>query len=208
MQFNPLVSFIKVASLIFLSFFIANVSFSKGQKIYPLTIISKPQALEQCQMISSDNVSFTNQNFLEHWTLLTFGYINSPHICPENMSMLSNVYKKLSPTYSNLQVVMVTIDPQRDTSDRLKQYMTMFNKNFIGATGDSNELSKLKKQLGIQVSHNNSKHSTEEFKTNYSKTVFLIDPKGQFFAMLTLNNTNEIANNFEKAVNMWNSKYQ
>lgn len=194
----------KICSLLLLISTMSGVCFAKGQQTHPLRIVSNPQPVVAYQMTSSDDTSFTNKNFMNHWTLLYFGYTNSPTVCPRNMNMLSDSYKTLSSKYPNLQMVLVTIDPKRDTSERLKQFMAMYNNTCIGITGSSKEINKLTRQLGIHITH---QKSAEIFKTNNSNTVFLIDPKGRFFATLTSNNANELARNFEKAVKTWNSKY-
>ena len=75
--------------------------------------------------------------------LLTFGYTNCPDICPTTLSQLNAVTQKLGPEgRKDLEVLFVTIDPERDTGKRLGEYVPYFNESFIGLTGSQEAIKK------------------------------------------------------------------
>jgi protein SCO1/2 len=83
-------------------------------------------------------------------TLLFFGYTSCPDVCPTTMANLKRVLDQLSPTYlKQVQVVFVTVDPKRDTPERVQEYVDHFNTSFIGLSGSEQELAKVWAAYGI-----------------------------------------------------------
>jgi protein SCO1/2 len=82
--------------------------------------------------------------------LLFFGYTSCPDVCPTTMAELKQVLERLSPDYlKQVQVVYVTVDPKRDTPERVQEYVDHFNTSFIGLSGTEKELSKIWNDYGI-----------------------------------------------------------
>lgn len=78
------------------------------------------------------------------WSLVFFGYTFCPDICPTTLAEMNRIWKKLSPdAQKTLQLVFVSIDPERDTVDSLRPYLAYFNPAFIGLTGNAQSLSPL-----------------------------------------------------------------
>ena len=94
---------------------------------------------------------FSDQNFKNKWTLMFFGYTHCPDICPTTLSVLNQTWLKLAKNSLTkaLQVVFVSIDPDRDELASLGQYVHYFNADFIGATGPEQELKELTHELGV-----------------------------------------------------------
>ncbi|MFN2118184.1 MAG: SCO family protein, partial [Candidatus Promineifilaceae bacterium] len=67
--------------------------------------------------------------------LLYFGYTFCPDICPTTLSELSKVQRELDDAGENIQVLMITVDPERDTPEKLEQYVTHFHPDFVGLSG-------------------------------------------------------------------------
>ena len=92
--------------------------------------------------------------------LLYFGYTTCPSECPVMMSVMRQVYDKIDT--NNIAYYLITFDPEIDTQERLKSYVTAFNKNFVGVSGTKSEISKLGFQLGInkldpEIDHNSQR---------------------------------------------------
>src|SRR5690242_1255425 len=73
---------------------------------------------------------FTQQNFLNHWTLVFFGFTHCSNVCPTTLDMMSKAYDKLHVNIPNLQVVLISLDPERDNPEALASYTQTYNKDF------------------------------------------------------------------------------
>ena len=93
------------------------------------------------------------------------------------MSVMAEAYKNL-PGKNNVQIIFVSVDPIRDTSDKLAQYVAYFNESFIGLGGSMNQISSLTKQIGVAFFHN-IKEDTQNYMVDHSASIFLIDPKAR-----------------------------
>ena len=91
--------------------------------------------------------------------------------------MLGRAYQKLYATYPNLQVVLISLDPERDNLQTLSTYTHSFNKNFIGATGQIQELRKLQSQLGIFSERDTT---SSNYQLQHTSSILLINPQGKW----------------------------
>jgi protein SCO1/2 len=83
-------------------------------------------------------------------TLLFFGYTSCPDVCPTTMADLKRVLDQLSPAnLKQVQVIFVTVDPKRDTPERVQEYVDHFNSSFVGLSGSEDELAKVWNDYGI-----------------------------------------------------------
>ena len=101
--------------------------------------------------------------------LVYFGFTNCPDECPLTMAHVKQALQSIGDSAKNVQVVMVTTDPLRDTPQILKDYMTNFNPTFLGLTGTTEELQKAWKDYGVVVEDGGETHST---------FLYVIDPAG------------------------------
>lgn len=123
---------------------------------------------------------FTQENLKGKWSLLFAGYTSCPDICPATMSKLSNAYPKLK-KIAPLQVVMISVDPQRDSQNKLNSYIEFFNPEFIAATAEHKELFPLTRSLGMAYS---MVGEGENYLVDHSATLVLISPKGERYAIV------------------------
>ena len=85
----------------------------------------------------------------------------------------------------DIRFVMVTVDPQRDTPERLAEYVTYFNGDFLGVTGSDEALEQLTRQLGILYNRVESESGSENYLVDHTAAVFLFDPDGRYHAVFT-----------------------
>lgn len=117
-----------------------------GTSIYPQLYAIRPFSLT-----STRGEEFTHTDFNDQWSLVFFGFSNCPDICPMSMAELGQFYRQLE-AENDLplpQVVMATVDPQRDDLAAMQSYVTEFNENFLGLTGEESQLSLLAEQLYV-----------------------------------------------------------
>jgi protein SCO1 len=115
---------------------------------------------------------------------LGFGYTSCPEVCPTTMAFLAQARQKLGAARDDFQVLYVTVDPERDTTDQLRKFMTAFDPTFIGATGTPAQLAGVRKAYGIQVSRLNLASSGGGYLMHHSSFVYLIDRSGNLRAMM------------------------
>lgn len=121
---------------------------------------------------------FSNAELLGHWTFLLFGYTHCPDVCPTDLALLNRVVRDLAQQEpKNLQVVFVSVDPQRDSLALLGRYVPAFNPAFVGATGSDQALQALTKPLGAYYVRN--EQEGPGYSVDHSSAVYLIDPQGR-----------------------------
>ena len=117
------------------------------------------------------------KDFKDTPTLLFFGFTHCPEVCPTTLSNLLNNIELLEKNKKNYRVLFVTLDPERDTINNLKDYLQNFNSSVIGLTGELNEINKFAKNWNIyweKVSEG------DDYTINHTATVFMINKKGNF----------------------------
>ena len=107
------------------------------------------EELRDFKLIDHNGNNFTKENFTSNDLIfLYFGYSSFPTECPVMMSVMKQVYEKIET--DKIAYFLVSFDPEIDTLDRLKNYVTAFNPDFIGLSGEISEVVKLGYQLGVE----------------------------------------------------------
>ena len=122
--------------------------------------------------LTDQNGKIFNSKSLKKKKLLYFGYTSCPDVCPFDLLKLSNLLDKNPVLNQALQIIFVSIDPDRDTSDVLKDYLSNFNSNILGLTGSNEQINRIKKSFRIYVKFN---------KNNMKDTSYLVDHTILFF---------------------------
>lgn len=163
-----------------------------------------PQAipLPAFELTDHHGNAFNNATFNNKWHLLFFGYTNCPDICPDSLQMLANMMAliKDESVRKQLQITFISVDPDRDTQDKMKAYVTYFNKDFLSARGDLDEVNKLTDALGIL--HYISKTADEEnYEVAHSGSLILINPQGKFTGVFSSpHDSNKIARDLTRII--------
>lgn len=149
------------------------------------TVIPTPRPLAPFALTDHNGKNFTEAALRDRWTMLSFGYTHCPDVCPTGLATLARFADRLEQSGAEvpLQVVFVSIDPQRDTPGRLAQYVPYFDPDFVGATGESQELDKLTRQLGILYAKVESEDSAMGYLMDHTASFILTDPQGRFRAV-------------------------
>lgn len=135
--------------------------------------------------IDQDGKEFGLQNLQGKWSFLFFGYTNCPDICPITLNVFNQVYKNLGVEHANnTQMIFISVDPERDTSERLRDYVNYFNEDFIGLGGSVEQIKSLTGQLGIPYfPHEVS--ADGDYLVDHSASILLINPQAQMIAVLS-----------------------
>ena len=171
----------KILSLSIIATFILGCS-SKSPEYS--TVLTKPIKLDEFLLTADDDSVFSNQSLKDKWSLLFFGYTHCPDVCPLTLHQLAQANKELADKLdSTPDIIMVSVDPDRDTSEILQKYVKSFGENVSGVTGKNEELDKLTSQLGIF--YNANKHEGENYSVNHSAAVILINKNAEFHAVFS-----------------------
>lgn len=115
-----------------------------------------------------------------HPTLLLFGFTNCPDVCPLTLATLSQLPRDALP---GLQVLFVTVDPQRDSRSVLQAYLAAFSPNFRGARGSERELAPLLRSLHASAQRENLPDGS--YTMQHSATLYLLNTRGELAAVFT-----------------------
>ena len=114
--------------------------------------------------------------------LLAFGFSNCGEVCPITLATLAGARKKLGADAANVQVVYVTVDPERDTAAQMKNYLAAFDPTFIGGVGTRAEIDAAQKNYGISSSKNANPDGS--YTIGHSSSIYMIDRAGGLRAVM------------------------
>jgi protein SCO1 len=124
---------------------------------------------------------FSNTNLQGAWTILAFGFTTCPDICP---TTLTEIETALKPIPNKPRVVMVSVDPERDTDEVLREYVQYFDPSFVGATADIAVLEKFAANLGALFEKEATGTGPMDYTMAHTATIYLINPDGNVAAMI------------------------
>lgn len=119
------------------------------------------------------------------WTVLLFGYLTCPDVCPTALAYLAREMEQLGPRAAGARVAFVSVDPERDGPVALGKYVRHFNKNFVGLTSDDAGLKALTTPLGAFYGYEKADDSAANYLVTHSSSFFLLDPQGRFVKALS-----------------------
>jgi protein SCO1/2 len=131
--------------------------------------MNQPQAIAPFELIDNRGTLFTEKQLKNHWTLLFFGFSSCPMICPSALQTFNTAYENL-PQIKRPQVILISVDPKRDSLQKLNQFIHQFNSDFIALRGELSAINSLQKQLHVPVSITPMSHGRE---------ILLINPQAQ-----------------------------
>jgi len=131
-------------------------------------------------LTDQDGSKVSGSDFKGKVVLLFFGYTHCPDICPMTMSVMNSVMDKLGEKAERVQVIFITVDPERDTQEKLKRYVPYYNEKFIGLTGTPEEIDKVADDYNIYYSKEEVQ-SSSDYLMGHNSSVLLINPDGDIF---------------------------
>lgn len=139
----------------------------------------RPVEAYQFTLTAHDGSTKSLTDFQGKVVLIFFGFVNCPDVCPTTLLELGKVYKALTPSeQERLQVLLISVDPERDTLEKLRDYVTFFGSTFLGLTGTPEQIAEVAKKYGVFYQKSAIKSPTE-YNVDHTATVFALDPKGQ-----------------------------
>ena len=153
----------------------------------PKTALVMParNALPEFELLDPLRNTVNRDTFLDQWSLLFFGFTHCPDICPLTLQTLAAAQRELAAAGQQPlpQIVLVSVDPERDTPELIGQYVAHFGDGNLGVTGSLDELKKLTSALGIYFQKQPG--DGESYAVDHSAAVLLINPNGEFHALFS-----------------------
>lgn len=146
-------------------------------------VFDPPRMAPDFSLPSSRDNQFTLSEQRGKLLVLGFGFTNCPNVCPMTLANLAQVYKNLGALAGQVQVVYMTVDPERDTPARLREYLTNFNSHFVGVTGSADELAAVRQAYGIIAKKEVHKNGGN-YEVHHSSYIYLIDRDGLLRALV------------------------
>jgi protein SCO1/2 len=116
--------------------------------------------------------------------VLEFGFTHCLAVCPASLASLAAARQKLGPHADRLQVVFISVDPERDTPARLKRYLAQFDPGFIGLTGTPQQMAAIRKDYGITATRHPMGDGKTQYQVGHSSYLYFIDKKGMLRALM------------------------
>ncbi|WP_442111188.1 SCO family protein [Pseudomonas sp. NUPR-001] len=143
-----------------------------------IILLPQSRTVPALEMTDENGQTLQMDELKGKWSLLFFGYTFCPDICPTTLAQLRQVKSELpKEAVERLQVVLVSVDPNRDTPAQLKQYLGYFDKDFRGVTGSLDNLQKLANAVSIPFIPADT--SKPNYTVDHSGNLALLGPDGK-----------------------------
>lgn len=167
---------ISLAALIAL---LAVIIIFTGDYQYEGVLIDPPLPAPPINLTASNGQQFQLEDYQGKVLLLFFGYTSCPDVCPSTLADMKQVMAALGDLSNQVQVVFITVDPQRDTVEKLGSYMSLFDPRFLGLTGDEASLGQAWSGYGVFREVDTESETAAGYLVNHTSRLYLISPEGQ-----------------------------
>lgn len=153
-------------------------------------VIDSTSAAADFRLDSSLGRPVALSEFLGKPVLLYFGYTTCPDVCPTTLADLRLALQALGDDRDRVQVLFISVDPERDTAQRLADYLPYFDPSFIGLTGPLEEIEAIASRFGVFFQKNTAK-SAANYLVDHTSAVLLVDKDGVIREMFPYGTTGE-----------------
>jgi protein SCO1 len=144
-------------------------------------VFSPPRAAPEFSLQGSDGSELALSRYRGKVVILAFGFTSCPDVCPTTLGVLARARKELGADGEAVQVVYVTVDPERDSAAQMRKYLASFDPSFVGATGSADQLAAVRREYGIAATRN---QVGADYAFSHSSYTYLIDREGRLRALM------------------------
>jgi protein SCO1 len=194
-----LVAIVAVAAGMLLSRALLSGSAGSQPVLVSGTLLQPPRPLPPLEFTDHAGQRFDNTRLQGHWSLLFFGFTSCPDVCPQTLGILAQTEKQLAdlPAAQRPQVILVSVDPQRDTPAQLAAYVRFFSPSFTGITASREATDEFARQMGVPVAITPLDNGS--YTVDHSAAIFLVDPNGALRALFsTPHSPQKIADDYRR----------
>lgn len=139
------------------------------------------RAAPEFSLQGSNGAQVTLEPYRGKIVLLTFGFLHCAAVCPTTLATLAQARQLLGEKKGSVQIIFVTVDPERDSAARMREYLAAFDPSFIGATGDVEALANVREDYGVTAV---KEGTAADYAMAHTSSIFLIDRDGKLRAMM------------------------
>jgi protein SCO1/2 len=136
-------------------------------------------------LTNQDGRRVTDQDFRGKYMLIFFGYTYCPDVCPSELQVMSAALDQMGPEADKIQPIFITIDPERDTADTLKIYVSNFSPRMVGLTGSDEDIAAVAKAYRIYYAKAKGTENQKDYLMDHSTILYLMGPDGKFVKHFT-----------------------
>ena len=163
------------------------------------TVLPGTRPLPEFSLTDDDGEPFSKESLEGRFSLMFFGFTNCPDVCPITLQVLATTIERIEADAPDAvpEVVFVSVDPHRDTPERIRSYLEGFDASFMGVTAPDEQLAPLLGPLGVSVQKH--EHDGENYNVVHNSTVYFIGPRADWIAVSSAPHVPEtIASDFLK----------
>jgi protein SCO1/2 len=146
-------------------------------------VFEPPRAAPALALVDAAGKPFSLADYRGKVVILEFGYTSCPAVCPTTLATLAQARAQLKELAGRVQVVFVTVDPERDTAPRLAAYLARFDRGLIGLTGSKQQLGAVMQAYGINAA-TVPLAGAGNYAIDHSSYLYFIDPRGMLRALM------------------------
>ena len=150
-----------------------------GSYQFKNTQLTPPDPAYDFALTDQNNQPFTLNSQRGKVVIIFFGYTNCPDICPATLSDMQILRNRLDSQQDNVTMVFITVDPERDTVTRLKQFVDRFDSHIVALTGDPTTLAQVYTAYGAGAQRRELPDSALIYAMDHTSTLTVIDKQGQ-----------------------------
>jgi protein SCO1/2 len=166
--------------------FFKQMQMRSQESLQALIVLPESKVVADFELVDEQARTFSLADFKGQWSLLFFGFTSCPDICPNTLYQLQQVRAQLADELKPEEmpeIYLVSVDPDRDSPQKLAEYLAHFDPTFKGLTGDDRQLRAMTMQLGI--AYHVAEHSPEDesYAVDHSASLVLLNPRAELFGM-------------------------
>lgn len=149
-----------------------------------------PQAREPSpfELVRHDGRPFTEADLRGRWTFAYFGFTHCPDICPVSLAVLAEARRQLAEAEAQdrFDVVLFTVDPERDTPEVLETFVTYFDPDFVGVTGEHAAIAALARDVSVAFARVPSETDADGYVVDHTGNIVIFNPRGHYHGFIRL----------------------
>ncbi len=151
----------------------------RSPRLESAVLYPQPRNVPDFELTRVDGRPLTLSDWHGRWTVVYFGYASCPDVCPTTLASFKQAWKELGDggLHERVGIDFISVDPQRDTPERLGPYVAFFSPDFVAATGSDEQLTGLTRSLGLLYSRSTAADGT--IQVDHSGSAVIIDPQGR-----------------------------
>ncbi len=137
-------------------------------------------------LIGADNQRLDLDSLKDKWSFVFFGYTQCPDVCPMTLAVLGSAFTLLEQKpdiHMEIQGIFVSVDPKRDSPERLREYASYFGSEFSGFTGSTEQINVFTRQMGALYAVHDAEpgDDPDTYLVTHNSAIFLVDPRGRLY---------------------------